>query len=74
MMTEEEEKLAKAYLGFTQSVEGGIVLKDLRERFYERTLIRVPVDSNELLVNVGMREVIVYILSQIERLEYERSK
>ena len=73
-MTEEEEKLAKAYLGFTQSVEGQIILKDLREKFFERSLVADSTNTNQILLEVGAREVLIYILSMIERLEYERSK
>lgn len=73
-MTQEEVRLARAYYSFSQSPEGQIVLKDLRERFYERTLVTLPTDPNSLMLNVGMREVVVYILAQVERLEYENGR
>lgn len=74
MMSSEAEKLAKAYLSFSQSVEGQLIIKDLRDKFFERTLVDRSSNTNEILLNVGMREVVVYILRQIESWEYENGR
>lgn len=73
-MTKEEEKLAKAYLTFKQTEEGQLILQDLRNKFFERTFIpNGGVSStNDFIMQIGMREVIIYILAQTELLEYVR--
>lgn len=61
------------YYCFKQSPEGQIVLSDLEDRFYRRTFIpdirSVQLDPTYLAIQVGLREVVTFILSKVE--EYE---
>jgi len=72
-MTEEEkeELLLKAYYSiFIDSDAGAMVLHDLQNKFYKSSFISRTTDPTDLILNVGGREVVIYILSQIE--EFER--
>lgn len=73
-MTDEEARLAKAYLSFKQSDVGQIIIADLRNKFFERTFVSEDsiTSTNDFLLQIGMREVIIYILQQTELLEYEQ--
>lgn len=62
---EAEDKLNKSYYTCFHSPEGQIVLKDLLNNYYKRTLVGDN-RSNEILLKVGMREVIIYILARME--------
>jgi len=67
------DKLLGAYYGFFQSPEGQIVLGDLQDKFYKTSLIpNRTVNADEILLNVGAREVVVYILSKVEEFEMQR--
>lgn len=66
-----DEKMKAYYSLFRNTDFGPIILMDLMDRFYKSTFIKHPINPDELLLDVGGREVIVYILSLIE--EYENS-
>jgi len=72
---EYEILLANYYSAFRQSEQGAMVLRDLMGKFYNPTFMTRSFDSTNILLNVGAREVIVYILSKIEEFELnQRSK
>ena len=66
---EYEILLANYYSAFKTSPQGQMVLKDLESKFYRATFMSRTVDNTNILLNVGAREVIVYILSKIEEFE-----
>lgn len=69
-MTEEEEKLLKAYYScFKQSSEGQLVLKDLMNRFFNATSLNEEANANKVLIQEGKRFVTIYILAQVEGFE-----
>ena len=57
------------YTVFRQYDFGVLVLNDLLDKFYKTTFCGRETNADSILLNVGGREVLVYILSQIE--EYE---
>ena len=66
----DEEQLLKAYYTVFRDTDWGpVVLADLLDKFYKPTFIASNISSDAVMLNVGGREVIVYILAQIE--EYE---
>lgn len=66
------DRLLAAYYTFFQSPEGKLVLEDLEGLYYKRTIANHGVDATTILMNVGAREVIVYILSRIETFELQQ--
>lgn len=67
----DEETRLKAYYSLFRDNDWGVnVLTDLMDKFYKPTFITGNVNADALLLNAGGREVIVYILAQIE--EFER--
>lgn len=66
-----EDKIKTYYTLFRNTDHGPVVLADLMDRFYKSTFISSTVNADSILLNAGGREVLVYILAQIE--EYENS-
>jgi hypothetical protein len=65
-----EQLLKMYYAVFIQSVEGQEVLKDLSDKFYRPSLINNHNNNvNDILLSVGTREVVVYIMAKIEEFE-----
>ena len=66
----DEEQLLRAYYTLFRDTDWGpAVLADLLDKFYKPTFITSNISSDAVMLNVGGREVVVYILAQIE--EYE---
>jgi hypothetical protein len=67
------DTLLKAYYScFIDSDAGAMVMADLQNKFYKPTFLGARSDQADLFINLGGREVIVYILSMIE--EFERGR
>ena len=66
----DNETREKAYYTLFRDTDYGVmVLNDLLDKFYKPTFLSARTNNVSVLLNAGGREVIVYILSQIE--EYE---
>lgn len=66
----DEETRQKAYYTLFRDTDYGVmVLNDLLDKFYKPTFLSAVTSTESILLNAGGREVIVYVLSQIE--EYE---
>lgn len=68
----DNDQLIKAYYSFKNSPEGQTVLDDLENKFYKSSLVPDNFNENHIMLNVGAREVVVYILSKIEEFELKQ--
>lgn len=66
-----EDRIKAYYSLFRDTDYGPMVLSDLMDKFYKSTFITAVTSADSILLNAGGREVLVYILAQIE--EYENS-
>lgn len=68
----DNDTIIKAYYSFKTTPEGQIVLKDLRDTYFEKTFLHKGVTQEDILLAAGAREVIIYILRKIEDFELQQ--